>query len=314
MLIKKLTTLMLILVMCFNLCVPAQANGNNSQQEDYAAQLIEAGLGEGFLQDDLICAVSADIEAVNDVGLSSSRISILDVDEFGNVLYSYQVLDSLQSTIRVEKNEDGTIILDVIEGNCHDILEVRKDGTMLLDGQEIIISLSEALEDSLYRTAPGFSSMNSINSNIYAGGTRERVYQETPFSSMQSRDFTIYVGNYNVPDVETEKKIVSISITVLTGIMSTAIGIALGGIPGSIVGAVIGGAISIAAGEMKTMAEQYAPDTAHFSFKQYQYEHKSLSTPIDRYYQYIINFYVKKNYEGTPIIPATYIYEHDYIK
>lgn len=228
-------------------------------------------------------AVVADEKLFSRFGISPESLEVRNITDEEKIQYDITFDNGEINNLEIEKNEEGTVQMNVYEGEKHDTVSLTKDGTLVVNGN--IVTINE-----------------SSSGDITPRG-RTSVYSKKPQKG-KSADYTKYVKTYKNNNVNTKSKIKNLA----TGTIATIIAHALSAtLPGSITI----GALGTLASDLKSAAERYAPNSAYFSYAVKKYSYKK-NTAIDKYYKHAGSYYVKKDCTGHS--EKANFYEYNYIQ
>ena len=176
------------------------------------------------------------------------------------ITYRYSITDDTTDKYKVTKLPDGSIVVDITEGNLSDQITKLADGTVLINGIDYGAIVSPRMSNTEY-------------SHSIAGSVA---------------DYTKYLGKTSNANVELSKKIVSYTITALCALLATCFGI-----PSKF--ATLMAEVSKS---VLRAANAGNPTSKSVSYEQHKYErYDSIGT--DRYYRYIAYCYPAVNFGGT---------------
>lgn len=193
----------------------------------------------------------------------------------------YQVtIGSITNEITVLENSAEKQSIQVVQGDICNQLDIYANGDIVLDGELVEITREAVVEPT------------SDDIVTYAGATI--YWKDTPGYGKNS-DYSNFLKNENVKDINLKKTIESIA----TATLLTILGMAMGG--------AAGGIISFAGSATQTVYDYFvkkSPTTTHLSCKSKVYTHKNyksgyIPSQFTFIYKYKSTFYSEKNYGGS---------------
>lgn len=205
--------------------------------------------------------VEEDLDDLSFLGIENNKIEIADINENGTISYRYSITDSTTDTYKVTKHSDGSVVVDVTEGDLSDQIVRLADGTVLING---------------------------INyGSIIAPQMSNTDYSRSPMGSVAN--YVTYWGVSSNANVALSKKIVSYTITALCTILANCFGM-----PSK-----FANLMADVSKNILRAANEGNPTSTSLSYKQHKYERND-SIGTDRYYRYIAYCYPETNFGGTP--------------
>lgn len=231
-----------------------------------------------------------DVQILTNVGVPSSAITVSNVnrDDFRNDLMKYDLSydNGIVDQAQVERLASGGIRFDFYENDIHDIVILKSDGSVLLNGEMVVFEDVEK---------------NVVDRNITPNG-RTSVYSKSPQRG-RSSDYTKHVKTYS-KNVRTSSLVEDLTTTTIGTLLAAAL-------TSSLPGTVALGVVFTAATHIKSTAEVYAPKSSYFSYSIKKYAYKKNNT-IDKYYKHKGRYYAKKNCVGHYY--TSNFYEYNYIQ
>lgn len=197
-------------------------------------------------------AVAKDLASLQSVGFDANSFDTYRKTEKG-MAYELPIDDKVISEITIIKDSGGELILDIVEGPLHDVLEYTDDGRIILNGYEIKISEVITTSDE---------TSQALLPNVIVDSYFENRPANYPASSYGSA--SLY---YQSASVSLGTYLVSITTSALASTLFTCVvasGDLLAALTSIVGGAVFGTALAV---EMKNLAQTMCPDSAFFSFK-----------------------------------------------
>lgn len=226
-----------------------------------------------------------------------NRTAAYDINDENEITYEVQFSEEVTNLVQIGEDSSGiTAIFQ--EGNIVDTVKLTSDVRMFLNGKEVIV---ESIEGPVLNEEIRGGSLISYYAEPRA---RNSEYRENPYVGVSS-DYYLNPVPYRKNSVYAGSLIASLS----TGALSSTIAYAFGfSLPGSL--AI--GAFGTLALLMKPAAERYAPDSAYFSYDvtRYEYGGNNAPTPLDKYYEFTGDYFIKTNCQGYSV-PHKF-YEHNY--
>lgn len=78
--------------------------------------------------------VEEDLNDLSFLGIENNKIEIADIDENSMITYRYSITDDTTDKYKVTKLPDGSVVVDITEGNLSDQITKLADGTVLING------------------------------------------------------------------------------------------------------------------------------------------------------------------------------------
>ena len=165
---KRMSVLALCLILAFSLAVPAAATSSTAGKVQHDKQTM----------------------AFANMPTEGLKVSSLNKD--GTITYSCQLTEDVTDYITLYYKDDGSVDVDVREGDFHDVLTIQKNGTVLLDGKA-----PHAIYD-------GETPADENGIMPMAGSTY--IYSNTPFPGTAGK-YTGTASNHDRYSVTLEKAI-----------------------------------------------------------------------------------------------------------
>lgn len=287
---RKLLCFVLIFAIIMSLGVTAFADAIVPTTEICGYDIKNASISRvasslGSTQADVINLIEKDIHTLDRCSIPiSDTVNIsYNSGRIEYVLYFPEI--NTTSTVCVTDSNSGNVIFDISEEDCHDILEVKADGAIFLNGNEVKFE-STSTENATSSIVAPYARYDEYSARDYCPGAS--------YSKSGSE-----VGHRITNGVDLIRKLAKLTIASL-------IGAAIGGIPGSVVRALF---LSVA-GDLKSTAEVYAPNSKVASFKLQKYEKSPQNTPLNMYYKYTGKYYATDNYKK--YAGSSTYYRHNY--
>ena len=134
--------------------------------EEVIDEIVQGIIEDGDFEESQESEIFEDIEILDSLGLDINNIENVDVVN-DDIVYSLEINESITDEISIEQ-EAETIIMDVIEGEKHDTLVLEEDGTMYLDGKQVIVETEEFfdMEEATTVSFPKNPSYRNGNVNL----------------------------------------------------------------------------------------------------------------------------------------------------
>lgn len=248
-------------------------------------------------------AAMVNIPKVDDTMSDKQALEELGITGFANIVEDKKVTvgDELKTQFTVKsgdiinditvlENSDEKISLQIEQEDICNVLEVYDDGKIVLDGYPVII---ERENDAAVMS-------NSEPVVRRAGAT---IYWKDKVDYGTASDYSHFLKNENIADIELNKTISKIGLSALLSIMGIAMG-----------GGVAGGLFASGAGnEIYNYFLSKDPNTTALSCKSKVYTHKNYTSGyipsiFTFIYKYKTTFYSKANYGGSSTAKTVYKY------
>lgn len=115
-------------------------------EEDVDA-VVENLVGETEGLEGLEDEVYDDLEVLSSLGLAPEIVEGAQVDG-EDVIYTYKITDDCVNEVSVEQTEDA-VVMQVTEGDIQNEVVFNDDGSVYLDGEEVIYEIEETDEDAV---------------------------------------------------------------------------------------------------------------------------------------------------------------------
>lgn len=228
---------------------------------------------------------SGDIKTLDKLGITeyAKIVDTNDVKIGGEKKTEFVVeVGDITNKIVVLEDSDEMISIQTKQDSICNILELHKNGDIILDGNKVEITYED--QATLEPMDPQISPR--------AGAT---IYWQDDVRYGKAADYSNFLKNDNIKDINLKKSLSNIALSALLTIMGTAMS------------GIIGAAITFAAGagaEIYNYLKARDANTSHLSCKSKVYTHKnyksgyipSLFTFI---YKYKTTYYSKTQYGGT---------------
>lgn len=264
-----------------------------------AIEEIQEELGED--EDAVVETIADDIETLASLALPVDNLLNVQCED-GEIEYVLDIpTEDLTATVSVEEDNSGNVTLDITEGECNDILVVEDDGSMMLNGSEVTVTVEDCEADE-------------GSAELAHGSAR---YSRTSMKPFVKGKYTNYISKKKVVFDFGSSLVKDITSNAFTTILGYALGAALSG---SWVVGIVGGIAGVVFSQMKSTAKRYCPTSTSAGCNLYKFELKSSkSCSIDRYYRYEGDYYAdysKKNGEKAKsfhnYVDTVNFYEHNY--
>ena len=103
---------------------------SNAGEAETAKALISSSLGEERLEKDLRLLEKAG---------SASFVEELSIDEDGTITYIIPGGEGLREEVKVRKESNGDVVLDIQEGDLYNELTITRSGKLLMNGKDLIV-------------------------------------------------------------------------------------------------------------------------------------------------------------------------------
>lgn len=234
----------------------------------------------------VIETIADDIETLKSLYLPVENL--LDVQcESGEIEYVLDIPSAdIVSTVSVSEDIFGNVTLEFTEGAYHDILVVKVDGTILLNGSEVTMEIidCECSDDSTTLAYGSYRCSETSMSNY----SPQSVY-----SLSSTKKVAFDFGNTLLKDI-----LVGTFTAILGTYLGNAVGGSIGGDIGREVGSAIGSAVGVFAGallnQLKSVARSYCPSSTAAGCVLSTYT-SNLSNALDRYYKFMGSYYASYN-------------------
>ena len=91
-------------------------------------------------------AVATDSKLFSRFGISTESLEVRNITDEEKIQYDITFDNGEINNLEIEKNEDGTVQMDVYEGEKHDTLSLTKDGTLVVNGNIVTINESSSVD------------------------------------------------------------------------------------------------------------------------------------------------------------------------
>lgn len=155
---KKILSLILTVAMCISIIIPAAASEADEVAEMYEMEalsideLISRDLEEPYSErSNYREAVEEDLQIIEDY-FGLQNVYIHTEEESTEFVYEKQYSEKYTDFIKVSQDGEA-VTFDITEGDCHNTLCMMPDGTIILDGNEVIIT-TDSVENEDHGIAP----------------------------------------------------------------------------------------------------------------------------------------------------------------
>lgn len=285
---SKITAVIISLFLAASNSIPAFAAGDNLSHDingkETIDEIIEEKLDGGNYTKKQGEEIAEEMQILDGLGLDISDIKEIETND-ENIVYCLEVTDDITDNIIIDQDPDS-VIMNVYEGEKHDELIIWNDGTMYLDGKEVIVETEDMTEDQ--------EDLEIQTSET--GGTVWYKKADTP-SYLKNANYKSYPKNpsWKNGNVNLNKKLCNIAYaTILAILLEAATGgtwkvMAAGGVKGFI------GATLL---ELCTIN----PNSKNISYKDYIARGKNNA----RYLKCRRRTWASKNYQGDYATSVSY--------
>ena len=257
---KRFLSLVLALCMGASLVVPAAAADGTSTK------------------------VKEDMEAMRSANLFVDGMTVSEKHEDGTSTYAYHLTEEVTDYITPSYGEDGSMTIDIVEGDCHDVILIKADGTSFLNGVK------------LERPEPSDVD-GMLNTEIMPLVAFDYAYSNKPFPGTTAAEYNVGPMAHNNPNVYLGK-----AIRYLAGY---AIGYAIATYLFPVSPNFAGEKCAEIGLALKTKAEEMADNTNTVSYKVTSYGRMGNDT-FKFYKKFVGTYYTRTNYKGASIYKNLY--------
>lgn len=150
--------------------------------------------------------VYEDLILLESLGLSAEMIKDTEISG-DKIIYTYEFLDKYVNEIMIDETDNG-IIMNASQGKISNELLLNNDGTIFLDGNEIIIeeqNVEEKLTDSISQSTGGWYWYEAAKASSKLKNAKYNAYPSSPTSKCA-----------NIP---LQKAIRNIAVSVVVGLL-----------------------------------------------------------------------------------------------
>lgn len=255
---------------------------------DVDKSAVRSLLGTNVLDSDLDKAVN-DISKIQFYSIPSELLVSVSTDDTGEATYVYQYEDGLVAEIQLKESDDGNVKLKIVEGNKTDELEYCKNGELLYNGDNVMISNDDSGEyTNLLVTA---------NDKVQLRAGREEYITTTcPYG--RASEYNVYAGVKKSANVQLGTTFSDATRSGLAAVLAAAIASPLG-LPAALLFAFTTGFAS----SLLDIGVTNDPRSSAVSYTLNQYYHKSsgkfrINTYLSAKKMDAI-FYTQVNYRGS---------------
>lgn len=247
---SRILTMLMVLVLSFSLAIPVAAGDSTSEK------------------------VRRDIEVMSNARLFTEGMTVSSVNPDGTITYQYELTDEVTDYITPHYKDNGDVDVDIVEGTCHDVITLKQDGRVFINGKEMgPMTMMDETDKEVIVPKVAFN----------------YVYSLTPFKGTSSSQYNVGPVTHKSPNVLFDK-----AIRYLTG-YAIGFGIATYLFPDrAATAADILGQIGLS---MKSRAEALADNSNALSYKVTEYGRAGNDTFIF-YRKYAGTYYLRTNYKG----------------
>lgn len=202
--------------------------------------------------------------------------SLIDV-HFKNdkLIYEYK-FEFIKENVYVstQHSSDDSYIIEILEGNSKDVIEIKSDNSIVLNGHNIIKDVITF----------GVNDISPYRGWTYVYSTTPRIGVFSDYNTLTSSRKKVDL-NFETAIVQLTTKAIAITIKTYLGIPSNS---------------PIDSAIDEMADSIKTGAQINAPNSTRLFYDEYEYKNTKHSiTGVNEYYMYKLEYY---NWKGSYII------------
>ena len=186
------------------------------------------------------------------------------------------------------QDDKGVITFNISEDGIQDTVKFDKNGDIYVNGNKVVISSTN-----------GFDSEQTIVPQTSTVVEHSLI----PFAGTMTYQYSQLLYSHKCANINAGSVIGSLTVTAITMIISKAV-VSIFASP------IAGDAVSLFAAvatELKTEAQENAPDSAYFSYNYSKYKYPD-SPLTDSYFRYFGLYYPKKDLVGSPA--TSDIFEH----
>ena len=243
---KKIISLFLALTMCFILCIPTLAYEQAENAAIGIDEFISINLEEISPNEEAMAVVRQEAELLNKfLGLDGVSIKITEDDK--TYVYEKVFPNDVVDYIRVGQDDKGVITFNISEDGIQDTVKFDKNGDIYVNGNKVVISSTN-----------GFDSEQTIVPQTSTVVEHSLI----PFAGTMTYQYSQLLYSHKCANINAGSVIGSLTVTAITMIISKAV-VSIFASP------IAGDAVSLFAAvatELKTEAQENAPDSAYFSY------------------------------------------------
>lgn len=291
---KKIISVALSVILAMT-AMPLQAFAGRVPDDLSASNIIEClehEVGQMSNSQALIEKARDDLENLESVGFTEEMLAFSQVTSQGELLYSLELPNGAYDLVSVSEDDCGNLTLDIYEGDIHDVLTYKSDGSLYVNGNEIgfeedvafFDAADEDVEDTIELCA------NSRSRSI--------LYSTSPFVAQNT--YTKYKGEYSYSKGSWGTVVLqNAAVATIAGILATGIATVIG------VSSLPAAVMMNVALAIQSEATVYGMKDAYYSFKFSKYQ--STASPVLQYdYKYTGACYSRKDYGGTKFAHTFY--------
>ena len=202
--------------------------------------------------------------------------SLVDVHfEDDKLIYEYK-FEFIKENVYVatQYSSDNSYIIEIAEGNSKDVIEIKNDHSIMLNGHNIVKDVA----------TPKVNDISTYRGWTYVYSTTPRIGVFSDYNTLTSSRMKVDL-NFETTIVKLTTKAIAITIKTYFGIPSNS---------------PIDTAIDVMADSIKTGAQINAPNSTRLFYDQYEYKNTKHSiTGINEYYMYKLVYY---NWNGSYVV------------
>lgn len=221
--------------------------------------------------------IAEDVECLDSLGIPIGDIKNVS-EKDGNIIYQLLVTKDITDEIMVEKNNAGDILMYVTEGDKNDKLVMKADGTVFLDGKEVIYDVRTV--DSSITEEP-----SELSVTPSTGGIQWYSVSSAP-SELKKDSYKAYSESWRCSNISLQKALGSIAYATIIGLVT---------------GGPSGGAVGFTTTAFYELVN-YDPNSKNISYIDYTAKSKNYA----RHFKGRRYTYSKKNFKGKKTTTYSY--------
>ena len=271
---KKVISILLIVALSLSMGTIAFADdAAYIKYEEKADALIS---NSTFLDEAQSSEVKEELAALEQVSIPIE--SLFDVSLYnGEIVYHRTVYEDVVNYITVDESSNGDVIVDYYEGELHDTITYCLDGSILLNGEPVVVTMSDG--DSTYEQH--LATRSSLND----------TYSTTPFSGTQSGDYTV-LDKIKYGNLKLQQKIIETVTSALCDLLTRAIEKVLPDFEGFVASSVVKTIFNALCSNIKTEAQRMATNSNAVGYKVVYMTTDFLVAPLCYCYRHDFDFYL----------------------
>lgn len=252
---------------------------------------LAAPAGAAVANEPLATKIENDMNSMAAAYLNTDNITISSIGEDDSITYAYALTDEVTNYVTVQDNADGSVVLDVREGDLQDTITIDENGDLWVNDMKVEPTGS-VVETVIMSGDSGIMPRVAMQYD-YSGSNFSKAAQNGSYNS--SAAYVYYNANLYLGG-----KILEMTGTAIGTILAQAIAP-----DNTYVADLLSSACGSIAASLKTAAGNLAYDSNSISYRITVYGHP-INDSFESYWKHSGKYYPGYDYGGSPVSKTFY--------